>query len=245
MKLAHRTIGSGPPVAFVHGFTQTGQSWNRVIDELNSVACTAIDAPGHGGSGDGCKSLTQCGDDIANTMQAGTLVGYSMGARMSLHTALQHPNIVQKLVLISGTAGIEDPAERTQRATSDNALAERIETIGVPEFISEWLSNPMFAGLSAENAQIEERLSNSASGLANSLRYAGTGTQTPLWSRLHELNRPVLLIAGEHDQKFTDLARRMNSMIPQSTLRVIKNCGHTVHLENHEQFMEVLKAFLS
>ena len=245
MKLAHRTIGEGPHVAFVHGFTQTSKSWDQVVHDLPSFACTTIDAPGHGVSPDGARTLIQCGNDIADTMFPGSLVGYSMGARMCLHTALQQPHVVQKLVLISGTAGIEEHIERTQRVASDGNLADHIESVGVPEFITEWLANPMFAGLSTESAQLNERLTNTASGLANSLRYAGTGTQTPLWSRLHELTMPVLLVAGEQDKKFSNIAERMHSMIPHSRLYIVPECGHTVHLEKHASFMQILIDFLS
>lgn len=244
MKLGSSTSGSGANVAFVHGFTQTRDSWRDIISELETFACTSIDAPGHGESIDGRRSLNQCGDDIAETMADGVLIGYSMGARMALHTALQHPDKVKKLVLVSGTAGIEDATEREQRRVSDNALADHIEAVGVEQFIIEWLGNPMFANLSTEAAQIPKRLSNSAQGLANSLRFAGTGTQSPLWGSLHRLEMPVLLVSGELDNKFTLLAQRMHSAIPQSQLVTIASCGHTVHLENHRAFTDALIRFL-
>ena len=244
MKLASSTSGSGPNVWFVHGFTQTRDSWNDVISELSTFTCTSLDAPGHGESGNGERSLVECGDDIAESMSDGVLVGYSMGARMALHAALQHPQKVKKLVLVSGTAGIDNQDERRKRRISDNALADRIETIGVSDFIKEWLSNAMFANLSTEAAQIPNRLKNTASGLANSLRFAGTGTQSPLWDSLHKLQMPVLLITGENDSKFTLLAQRMKSEIPHSQIVTIPSCGHTVHLENHRAFTDALKRFL-
>ncbi len=244
MKLSSSTTGNGPNVSFVHGFTQTRDSWNEVVSELTTFTCTSIDAPGHGDSGDGERSLVECGDDIAETMPDGVLVGYSMGARMALHTALQHPHKVEKLVLVSGTAGIDNHDEREQRRISDNALADRIEIIGVADFIHEWLSNAMFANLSTEAAQIPNRLKNSASGLANSLRFAGTGTQSPLWDSLHRLQMPVLLVTGENDQKFTLLAQRMKANIKHAQLVTIQSCGHTVHLENHRAFTDALRRFL-
>ena len=216
-----------------------------MVGELTEFSCTTIDAPGHGESSDGKRTLQQCGDDIGETMPGGALVGYSMGARMSLHTALQRPDKVDKLVLVSGTAGIDDEVEREQRRLSDNTLADRIEAIGVPAFISEWLANPMFAGLSADSAQIDQRLLNSPEGLADSLRHAGTGTQTPLWDKLSDLSIPVLIVAGEHDKKFTQLAQRMHRAIPHSEIHIVERSGHTVHLENHAEFVRLLKNFLS
>jgi 2-succinyl-6-hydroxy-2,4-cyclohexadiene-1-carboxylate synthase len=102
----------------------------------------------------------------------------------------------------------------------------------------------MFANLSTEAAQIPNRLKNSATGLANSLRFAGTGTQTPLWDLLHRLQMPVLLITGENDQKFTLLAQRMKANIKNAQLVTIPSCGHTVHLENRRAFTDALKRFL-
>lgn len=245
MTLASETHGEGPSIAFVHGFTQTRASWQPIISELQgSYSCTTLDAPGHGESVNGRLTLPECGDAIASAMKPGTLVGYSMGARMALHAALQHPATVRRLVLISGTAGIDDSSERAARITSDEALAAHIEHVGVSVFVDEWLQNPMFIGLSQESAQIDERLRNTPEGLASSLRFAGTGTQSPLWDQLSELSIHVLIIAGANDKKFVDFAQRMNSLIKQSTLEIVVGAGHTVHLEQPQQCVEILRTWL-
>ncbi len=231
MILAHETVGAGLPVAFVHGFTQTRGSWAPLLAVPLSVEATLIDAPGHGRSVDGARSLPQCGDDIAETMRTGVLVGYSMGARMALHAALAHPAKVTGLVLISGTAGIEDAGERQSRRAADDALADRIEEIGTDAFIDEWLANPMFSGLSPAMAMRDERLRNSPRGLADSLRHAGTGTQEDLWPRLSGLSVPTLVITGAHDAKFTGIGERMHKAIAGSTHAQVEGAGHTVHLE--------------
>ena len=231
MILAHETVGTGLPVAFVHGFTQTRGSWNPLLAFLDPVEATLIDAPGHGGSTDGARSLPQCGDDIAETMSKGILVGYSMGARMALHAALAHPGKVTGLVLISGTAGIEDARERKSRREADDALADRIEEIGTAAFIDEWLANPMFSGLTPEMAMRDERLRNSPRGLADSLRHAGTGTQVNLWPRLRGLSVPTLVITGTRDAKFTEIGGRMHRAVAGSVHAQVEGAGHTVHLE--------------
>lgn len=245
MKLSGQTFGSGPSATFLHGFTQTSQSWMPVIELLEQrFTCTLLDAPGHGKNPQGQRTLSECGDDIAQTMSKGILVGYSMGARMALHTALQHPEKVTHLVLVSGTAGIADDSERQQRVQSDRALAERIESIGVAAFIDEWLALPMFRGLTNENSQREERLRNTAVGLADSLRFAGTGTQQPLWNVLPTLGMPVLIIAGREDAKFVDLAQRMHDLIEKSTLVIVPESGHSVHLEATSVFVEIFLTWL-
>lgn len=246
MKLSSITYGSGPSLSYLHGFTQTKESWIPVLEQLGSeYSHCLIDAPGHGSSNDGQRTLQQAADDVAETMQAGVLIGYSMGARIALHTALQHPASVNALVLVSGTAGIDDANERSARRSSDDALAHRISNIGVEAFIDEWLSNPMFSGLPISLADIPSRCRNTAKGLGDSLRYAGTGTQDPLWEQLRFLTMPVLLVAGKNDQKFTDNALRMNALLPNSEVHIMEHVGHTCHLEDIPQFTHIVKNWLS
>jgi 2-succinyl-6-hydroxy-2,4-cyclohexadiene-1-carboxylate synthase len=168
-----------------------------------------------------------------------TWVGYSMGGRAALHVALAHPELVRKLVLISTSAGIEDHAEREARRRSDEAIADRIERggdEGLHDFLSEWLSQPIFATLPKELAGLPERLAaNTAAGLASSLRLAGAGAQEPLWGRLPELaarRLPVLLVAGELDAKYSYNAQQMAEMIgPTAAVAIITGAGHACHLE--------------
>ena len=191
-----------------------------------------LDAPGHGSNPDGARSLPQCADNIAATMKPGILVGYSMGARMALHVALQHPKMVTHLVLISGTPGLKSESERDARRKSDDELADRIEQLGVPAFIDEWLALPIFSGLTKETDQRSERLNNTPKGLADSLRFAGTGTQESLWPHLQNLTMPTHLIVGEIDAKFTSIANDMKPLLQSGEVTIVPNVGHTVHLED-------------
>lgn len=246
MKLHCEIVGTGRPVAFLHGFTQTGRSWQPVLDRLHlPITAQLLDAPGHGHSTVSDRNLSQIGSDIVETISTGVLVGYSMGARMALHAALTKSSKITALCLISGTAGLDTQQERDNRREHDDSLAQRIEKIGVPEFITEWLSNPLFAGLTEATNQLDDRLRNTAAGLAASLRTSGTGTQMPLWDQLPTIGIPVLIIAGENDQKFVKLAQRMAGLFPRCELHVMKNVGHTAHLEDPEQFVQIFEAWLS
>ena len=235
----------GRPVTFVHGFTQSGQSWLPIVEGLADVSATLVNAPGHRRSEGIDADLPTCGDLIADVMPEGALVGYSMGARMALHTVLQHPGLATSLVLVSGTPGIEDDAERATRRTADNTLADRIEKMDIADFIDEWLANPMFAGLTDEQRNVPDRLMNTPAGLASSLRHAGTGTQTPLWDRLHEITCPVLIVCGGNDAKFVAIGERMHAEIAGSTCVVVPGAGHTVHLEKPGEFTRILSAWIS
>ncbi len=203
-----------------------------------------LDAPGHGNNTNGARSLSQSADDIVATMQPGILIGYSMGARMALHVALRHPQMVSQLVLISGTPGLVTQAERSARLQSDNELADHIEKIGTPAFIDEWLALPIFSGLSDQTNQRNDRIRNTAKGLADSLRFAGTGTQEPQWPNLHQLSMPVLLMVGELDIKFTTIAKDMQLLLQSSEMKVVPNVGHTVHLEDPASTGHILDSII-
>ena len=204
-----------------------------------------VDAPNHGGSSDISLDCNDGANALCATVGDAVYIGYSMGARLCLHAALQHPKQVKALVLISGTAGIEDPEQRVQRRTSDEALADHIERIGTAAFITEWLSRPMFSNLRSSPADILDRNRNTATSLATSLRLAGTGAQQSLWGSLHLLDMPVLLIAGNQDEAFCNNAKRMKELIGDNAkFAIVQNSGHSVHLEQLEDCAKIILNWL-
>jgi pimeloyl-ACP methyl ester carboxylesterase len=97
----------------------------------------------------------------------------------------------------------------------------------------------------ARASQHAQRLRNNSVGLANSLRGMGTGQQTPLWSRMPALKQPVLLIVGEHDERYRGIAERMHSLLPCAELAVVAEAGHTVHLDQPARFVSLVQSALS
>ncbi len=67
-----------------------------------------IDAPNHGDSVDISLNLETGANAIIDVGEDATYIGYSLGARFCLTAALSNPELVKRLVLISGTAGIDD-----------------------------------------------------------------------------------------------------------------------------------------
>ena len=70
-------------------------------------------------------------------------MGYSLGARVALQTAVFNPPFA--LILISGTPGIADVDARRQRREADSKLADRIERMGSVAFLQEWSRTPIIA----------------------------------------------------------------------------------------------------
>jgi 2-succinyl-6-hydroxy-2,4-cyclohexadiene-1-carboxylate synthase len=232
-------------VVLVHGFTQNARCWGPVAERLAADhEVIAVDAPGHGDRSGTRAGFAEGAALIGEAGGRGTYVGYSMGGRYALRLALDRPDLVERLVLVGASPGLEDPAERAARRAADEALADHVEAVGVGAFLDEWLALPLFAGLAPEMRFITQRRGNTAAGLASSLRLAGTGAQDPLWSRLGSLTAPVLLVTGERDAKFTAIAERMAARIGlRATTVVLPDAGHTAHLEDVEGFVAAVRTW--
>ena len=230
----------------LHGFTQTSRSWDQYLELLDpQQLVTRVDAPGHAGSSELSLDLPSAAQTLADQCGFGDYVGYSMGARLCLHVACHSPDSVRRLVLISGTAGLRTQLDRDERIESDERLAQQVLQEGVEAFVTTWLSNPMFSGLPKNRNDVLDRMRNTPTGLATSLRMSGTGKQESLWDQLRELKMPVLLIVGENDEKFCRIGQEMKRMIgANAKLVVIKKSGHSVHLEQPQDFQQVVEEFL-
>lgn len=239
--------GAGPSVVLVHGFTQTRNCWGPIATDLQADhTVIRVDAPGHGMSADMMAGLRTGGRLIADQGGTGLYVGYSMGGRFLIHLALANPELVTGLVLIGATAGIEDPIERAVRAEADQATGRLIRERGLLEFIKTWVAQPMFAGIPPERQFLMERMENTVEGLENSVIQAGTGSQDPSWDRLHRLAMPVLVVAGEFDEKYAALGERMAREIGDNAeLAIIPGAGHAAHLEQPETFLAVLRRWMT
>lgn len=243
-ELSSRVTGAGDRLVLVHGFTQTGRSWSVVAAALaDDHQVVTVDAPGHGDSAAVQADVTGAATLIGAAGGRATYVGYSMGGRMCLQLALDAPSFVERLVLVSATAGIEDDTERADRRRHDDELAASIERDGVHAFVRRWVDQPLFAGL--PDPGLADRRRNTVEGLASSLRLAGTGSMAPVWDRLGQLQMPVLVVAGALDGKFVRLAGRLAAGIPGAELHVVEGSGHTVHLERPEAFVGLLRRWLS
>jgi 2-succinyl-6-hydroxy-2,4-cyclohexadiene-1-carboxylate synthase len=239
--------GEGPTLVLVHGFTQTRRCWGPEAAALAADhEVIRVDAPGHGRSAGIMAGLRTGGRLIADQGGEATYLGYSMGARFCLHVALTNPELVRGLVLLSGTAGIEDDTERAARREQDLRTAARIEHEGLQAFLDGWLAQPLFARLPADRSFRAERLENTVDGLMSSLQQAGTGAQDPSWHKLARLDMPVLVVAGAEDAKFVALAERMAStMGDNATLSVIPGAGHAAHLEHPHRFLAAVQPWLA
>ncbi len=244
--LAGWTCGQGRRLVFVHGFTQTANSWKPIAARFAAEGYQSIivDQPGHGDSAEVRTDLPATAGLLTSMCDQAVYVGYSMGGRLCLHAALLHPQLVRGLALVGATPGIADERDRAARRDADERLADTIERIGVDAFLDDWLAQPLFAGLIVDDQQRADRQRNTARGLAASLRVAGTGAQASLWPRLGELDMPVLAIAGELDEKYAAIGRQIAATVPDGRFAEIAGAGHAAHLQDPDQVVSVLRSWL-
>ena len=251
---------SDPPLVLLHGFTGTHRTWDGLSERLAEGRFLIVpDLPGHGKSGVsksregmGVRATAEAVAELLRTEAGGrkaALVGYSLGGRVALDLACARQELLSRLVLEGASPGLERADEREDRRARDDALADEIEARGVGWFVDHWQDTPLFAtqkGLPREVFQAvrRDRLSNSARGLAMSLRAAGTGQMTPLWGAIGRLRIPVLMVVGERDQKYTETGEAMRARIPGSTLEEVEGAGHCVHVEKPTEFEELVERFL-
>jgi 2-succinyl-6-hydroxy-2,4-cyclohexadiene-1-carboxylate synthase len=212
---------------FVHGFTQAATSWDPVVDELGpEIEPVALDVPDD-------LDFVATAHALGDAGGTATYVGYSMGGRLCLRLALDRPDLVRELVLVSASPGIADPVERAARRDADDALARDVERDGVDAFLDRWLAQPLFASLPRALAGVDERRrANTVARLTHQLRALGQGAQEPLWDRLSELRIPVRIIVGSEDSKYCDIGSAMSRSIADAVLVAVSPAGHAVHLEH-------------
>src|SRR5690606_35746459 len=117
-------------------------------------------------------------------------------------------------------------------------------------FVARWESLPLWRSQAAlpgsvRDAQRRVRLSNSATGLANSLRGAGAGSEPATLGEAPRIAVPTLILAGELDPKYVAHGHRLAASIAGSTLQVVEGAGHAIHLERPREFALLVSTFLS
>lgn len=247
-----------PAILFLHGFMGSSRDWENVTAALGErFYGVAIDLPGHGASvGLPPESYTFKGaaravlgvlDELG--IERATLVGYSMGGRLALYLALCHPEWCAGLFLESALPGLQDAVERRARHADDEERASRLESGDFEDFVGDWYRQTLFASLARDEERLERtvsaRLKNDPAELARSLRGMGSGSQPSLWEELSGLSVPALAVAGELDEKFVEISRRMADLCAGMRVVVIPGAGHNVHVEALPEYRRLLNDFVS
>jgi len=229
---------TAPPVVLLHGFMGRGDAWQPLAEQLSAPHhLLAPDLPGHGRSvglaASDVYTMPGAARALKNVIEATgsrvDLAGYSMGGRLALYLAVEHPYLVRTLTLLSGSPGLSAPEARAARRAMDAGRAEAIEK-DFPAFLSKWYAQPVFDGLPARvrEDRITVRAANDPAEVARSLRGMGTGAQPSLWERMPLLDIPTAVLAGGRDAKYVRIAQQMAAAGPSFTAHIVAGAGHVL-----------------
>jgi 2-succinyl-6-hydroxy-2,4-cyclohexadiene-1-carboxylate synthase len=245
-----------PMCVFLHGFMGDSTDWSGIVERgAMRFECFVPDLPGHGQSTqlqasaytfEGAVAL------IAESIRGITsapvhLVGYSMGGRLAIHLALTYPELMASLVAESTSAGLLEEGGREARLRADGQVAEKLLTVPLDEFLTDWYQQPLFASLSEEQRSsiVSARMNNDPGELAQSLVGMSVAAQPALWDSLGELEMPVTCISGDLDPKYRGLSLRMADLCKRGQAVNVSDAGHNVHVEQPEAFFDILMDHLS
>jgi len=259
--------GGAPPVLLLHGggFDAADFSYRYAIEPLSRLRpVLAFDWPGYGGSDTPklrydlayyARFLEHLMDSLG--IQRSAVVGVSMGGGAALSFALCSPERVEKLVLVASYGlGKDAPygrlgyvlAHAPSAADLVYALLRRSRR-SLRWGLRRIVCDPRV--VSDELVQEARRLLNQpASGRAfRSFRKSEvgwSGLKTDFSDRLGELAAPTLLVHGDRDRVVPiEWARRAHERLPDSELRVLKDCGHWPPRECPDKFNRVVADFLA
>jgi 2-succinyl-6-hydroxy-2,4-cyclohexadiene-1-carboxylate synthase len=252
--------GEGFPLIMLHGFTGSGASWKPFCSTLGEQSnLIMLDLPGHGTTNteslDGAKFyFIPVVDQIIEIIDKlgfdkVDLLGYSMGGRLAIALSILYPNRVRKLILESASPGLKTEQEQKDRLLSDAKICALISEQGLENFVDYWENIPLFESqktLSPEKRAClrKQRLSHDPISLANALWGMSTGMQPSCWRSLDRITADVLIIVGELDHKFCQIAEEMQKSIKKGQIYKVEQCGHAIHVEQPEKFGTIVSEFL-
>jgi pimeloyl-ACP methyl ester carboxylesterase len=243
IRTRYRRVGDGPDVLALHGWGARIEAVTPIIDAL-ARQCTvyAPDLPGFGETEPPPQQPWGVADFEAWTralmtaleLRRPSIVGHSRGATIAIKLAAEHPDLVDKLVLVDA-AGIKP--RRTWRHR------RRVAAAKLAKHASRWLGGP---GRRWRERVIERNASED---------YKTAGEMRPTLVRLvneditgllPSVKASTLLVWGDRDDA-TPLSdgQTMERLIPDAGLVVFEGAGHFSYLDERHRFGVVAAHFLA
>ena len=237
MRLYYKSVGQNVSqgLLFLHGFLGDHTDFEDMMRYFSkSFFCIGIDLPGHGKSDINKETswqttAKQIQSIVKSKVKTCHVVGYSMGARVALYTALDDPDLFQNVYLISGAFGFKTQEEKKTRLKQDQKWIAAF-LASDPTVIQRWYQQPLFNSFRQQPLFKKTFLYRSTQDLPR------LGQSLSLFSQgNHPFLDPVLCrnlyyFYGEWDEKYVKIATALH---PFSHINVIKikNAGHVLHLE--------------
>lgn len=242
--LSYEVHGSGETIVFIHGFSLDSRMWLPQIQYFSKkYHCVAFDMRGYGKSSLPNNEYSYQ-DDIKALMDhldidKAHIVGLSLGGEEALNFALDNPNRIKTLTLVSSSlGGYSSTVNWDVRAKED----------GLEIAKKNWLNHPVFAS----SKMYPEALKQMKTMIADysGWHWLNSGYRSrpvlPAVSRLKEISHPVLIVTGELDLKYYhDIAKILQTNIRDNVCVSIDESGHMLTLEQPERFNSILENFIS
>lgn len=243
--------GEGPALALIHGVGANLQSWSELVPRFAPhFRVIRMDLAGHGESPpirDG-YSLERFADDIVAVLDREEVerchvVGFSLGGLIAQTLALDWPERVDRLALLSAVAG-RTPEERGKVVSRLGLIREQGIAAVTAAARERWFT-PAFATAHPERieARIAELIANDHESYLEAYRVFGESDNA---GRLHEIGHRTLVLTGENDAgSNTRMARLMHDRIAGSRLVILPELKHSILVEAPDLVAGHVLAFLT
>ncbi len=222
----------GAPLLLVHGLGSRGEDWAELIPKLAAQGFHVYvpDLLGYGRS-------PRPDVNYSISLQEATLVqflravhvaradvgGWSMGGWVSMKLTLDHPELVDRLVIYD-SAGVYFPAK------FDAGLFVPADIAGVRRLMA--ILSPKPPVLPAYAAEAALRKLQQNGWVVNRSVASMTGGRDLLDFRLQGISRPTLVVWGSRDDLIPlEVGKELHEKIPGSVLNVMEGCGHLAPAE--------------
>ena len=240
-------VGSGTPLLLIHGLGGDADEWAFCFEPLSqSHRVLALDLLGFGRSDKPLIEYTiavfvEVVERFLKTLNIGpaTLIGSSLGGWIASAFALEHPGMVQKLIL-ADSAGVWSNLKELgidPHVTTRSHLREVFDRV----FHDKRLATDELVDLAYE----QHLARGDGYTIASLIRNVGNGAER-LDNSISGIRAPTLIVWGQQDEIIPLAAGELtHQRIRGSELVVIPECGHVPALEKPAEFVQHVLRFLA
>ncbi|GAA4013982.1 alpha/beta fold hydrolase [Actimicrobium antarcticum] len=249
-KVGARIGGAGAPIILFHSLLADSSSFDplaRLLAATNRVV--VLDLPGFGHSDRVDGGLEAVADRLAaairefNYTQAPIFLGNGYGGFVALLTAIRHPDLAGKLVLADCGAAFSDAGRAAFKGMSAGAAANGLTAIA--DVAMRRLFSLDFQA--ANPALVAQRRERFLAVDPQTFHDACAALSTlDLRADLAVVTVPTLVLVGEHDEATPPpMSVELAAGLPNATLTILPGCAHVPQLQQPEQFMAAIAAFIA